>query len=654
VSDERKPEDPIPVEERLSLLEAALDATNDGLIIISLDGRVIWYNRRYLHMFGFNDEDLLAGGLTYIVREAAAQMEDGDVKAARALQFLRNPVTEMLDVLRFKDGRVYERFAAPLKVNGRIAGLVSNYSDISRPVRSEAALEQHRAFLEKAQEVAHIGSWVAELDGSDRLGWSVETHRIFGVQTGRFPGTSKAFFQFVHPDDVEAIARAQAAAAETGDAYDIEHRIIRNDGEVRWVHQRADVVRDDRGVALRMVGTVQDITDRRQLEDQLRQSQKLEAIGRLAGGVAHDINNALTAIAGYTELALGVLEAGHPARSDVAEIRRGAERAASVTRQLLAFSRRQMREPRVFSLVKATEGVGRMLERMLGDNIEIRTELAAEVPHVYGDPGQIEQAIVNLAINARDAMPDGGRLLLGLASTEIAPGVTRSGVRLPAGVYAELRVADTGHGMSPETQAHIFEPFFTTKEVGKGTGLGLSMVYGTVKQSAGFIFVESQEGRGTTFRLLFPAAEAADKPADTSARRDEAGATPAGDQATVLVVEDEAAVRNLAVTALANEGYRILQAGSAEAAHELLDTTDVHIDLLLTDANMPGQSGPDLAGALARERPDLLVVVMSGYTDEVLQVSGLSQPVALLPKPFTPRELRQKVRDVLRSRRRQS
>jgi CheY-like chemotaxis protein len=221
-------------------------------------------------------------------------------------------------------------------------------------------------------------------------------------------------------------------------------------------------------------------------------------------------------------------------------------------------------------------------------------------------------------------------------------------------VYAELRVADTGHGMSPETQAHIFEPFFTTKEVGKGTGLGLSMVYGTVKQSAGFIFVESQEGRGTTFRLLFPAAETADKPAGTSARRAEANATPGGDQATVLVVEDEAAVRNLAVTALANEGYRILQAGSAEAARELLGTTNVHIDLLLTDANMPGQSGPDLAGVLARERPDLLVVVMSGYTDEVLQVAGLEQPVTLLPKPFTPRELRQKVRDVLRSRRHQS
>ena len=505
--------------ERVALLEAALDASQDGLMIIGLDQRIIKYNRRYLEMFGFDADALATGGVDYLLQQAAIQIEDGEAVAARIRGYLENPSGENLGPLRFKDGRVFQRFAAPLKVGGRTVGSVYSLSDISRPVKSEEALEQHRAFLEKAQEVAHIGSWVAELDGSGRVDWSRETHRIFAVPMGQFAGHVDALLALVHQDDLETVRRVYAATMASGAACDVEHRIVRPDGDVRWVHAVGDALRDEAGRPVRIVGTVQDITERRQLEDQLRQSQKLEAIGRLAGGVAHDINNALTAIAGYTELALGSLEASHPAKADVAEIRRGAERAAAVTRQLLAFSRRQLREPKIFSLVDAAGNIGRMLERMLGEDIELRTDFAQDAPSVYGDPGQIEQAIVNLAINARDAMPGGGRLTLSLCTTNIGNEFTRSGVHLPAGRYAELQVSDTGHGMSAETKAHIFEPFFTTKEVGKGTGLGLPMVYGTMKQSAGFIFVDSQEGVGTTFRLYFPAVDPPDGPSAPAAAK---------------------------------------------------------------------------------------------------------------------------------------
>src|SRR5206468_3657448 len=238
------------------------------------------------------------------------------------------------------------------------------------------ALEQQRAFLEKAQEVAHIGSWVAELDASDALGWSAETYRIFGRERGPFPSTSEAFFGLVHEDDREAVRQASVAAQAGTRSYDIDHRIVRGDGTIRWVHEKADVLRDAKGVAVRMVGTVQDITDRRQLEDQLRQAQKMEAIGRLAGGIAHDLNNALTAIAGYAELALGEVPAGHAARADVEEIRKAAERAGPVTRQLLAFSRKQLLEPRVFNLNETVVNIARLLTRLLGLDVHVETRLA--------------------------------------------------------------------------------------------------------------------------------------------------------------------------------------------------------------------------------------------------------------------------------------
>jgi PAS domain S-box-containing protein len=626
--------------ETIALLEATLDATHDGILVVDSNRRLVRYNRRFLEMFRMPQEIVDAGmsGLADFIRRELEMPGDFILDRDEVWQDLS---TTLVGTLRFKDGRLFERFIAPHRVGDRIVGRVISYRDVSESVRAAAALEQHRAFLEKAQEVAHIGSWVADLGEPERLGWSRETHRIFGVPSGTFDGTAETFFSYVHPDDRDAVRAASRAAKRDGAPYDIEHRIVRGDGTVRWVHEQADVVRDGEGRAARMVGTVQDITERRLLEEQLRQSQKMEAIGRLAGGIAHDLNNALTAIGGYAELALGAIVGG-PARADVQEIRRAAERAGSVTKQLLAFSRRQLLEPRVFSLNDAASAVVRLLSRLLGSDVVVRSAIGTSVPPVLGDPGQVEQAIINLAVNARDAMPDGGSLTLETGAVDVDDAFARAHVPMTPGHYAVLRVTDTGHGMSRETQSRIFEPFYTTKAIGKGTGLGLSMVYGTMKQIGGFIFVDSEIGRGTTFSLYFP-------PAPTATVTATAPPTN-GDRRgheTLLVVEDEPAVRNLVASSLRKEGYHLLLASSAEEALEIVDTHQGPIDLVVTDAIMPGRSGVDLVRELTGRQPGLPVILMSGYTEETLPLRDLGDTITLLQKPFTPKDLRRRIRGIL-------
>jgi PAS domain S-box-containing protein len=627
------------LEETIALLEATLEASQDGILVLDLQRHAVRWNSQYLKMFGLT-ADIVTRGVDAIVAAVLPQLENADYVAETSATIWSSPELEVLDLIRFKDGRVYERFVAPQRIGSRIVGRVANFRDISQSARTEQALEQHRALLEKAQEVAHIGSWVAELDGSDRLSWSQESHRIFGTAPGEFLGTSAEFFARVHPADREIVTAASAAAIAGDRLYDIEHRIVRPDGSVRWVHERADIARGAAGRPIRMIGTVQDITIRRQLEDQLRQSQKMEAIGRLAGGIAHDLNNALTAIAGYAELALGQLPATHEVRADVEEIRRGAERAGSVTRQLLAFSRKEVLEPRLFDLNLTITALGRLLDRLLGTDVGVRTELAPAIPAILGDPGQVEQAVINLAVNARDAMPDGGELVLATSIENVDEATARANPPMAPGSYVVLRVSDNGTGMSGETQARIFEPFFTTKETGKGTGLGLSMVYGTMKQIGGFIFVDSEAGRGTTFRLYFrPAAPPVVAP------RLPAEDSHADERETILVAEDEPAVRNLVASALKSKGYRLLLTSSADEALAVAEKERLPIHLLLTDAMMPGRSGIELATILTAQRPDLRVIVMSGYTEETL--SGITERVELLQKPFTPKDLRKRIRQAL-------
>jgi two-component system cell cycle sensor histidine kinase/response regulator CckA len=388
---------------------------------------------------------------------------------------------------------------------------------------------------------------------------------------------------------------------------------------------------------------VQDISARKQLEAQFLQSQKIEAVGRLAGGIAHDFNNLLTVIAGYADLLLSDLE-GDPRRGDIAEIQKAADRAAALTRQLLSFSRKQILAPRVLDLNTAVASMDKLLQRLIGEDIDLVTILAPALGHVKADPGQFEQVIMNLAVNARDAMPQGGKLTIETANADLDAEYDRQHLAVSPGSYVMLAVSDTGCGMDRETQSHLFEPFFTTKDQGKGTGLGLSTVYGIITQSEGTIWVYSELGQGTTFKIYLPRVEAA---IDQEELHIGVADLPA-ESATILLVEDEPMVRTLARRILDQHGYTVLEAPRGAEAMVIAEQHAGPIHMLLTDVVMPEMSGHTLAQQLTVLRPGIQVLYISGYTDGAIVRHGvLAADVIFLQKPFTPNDLVRKVRQVL-------
>ncbi|HEX7087016.1 MAG TPA: PAS domain S-box protein, partial [Vicinamibacterales bacterium] len=390
----------------------------------------------------------------------------------------------------------------------------------------------------------------------------------------------------------------------------------------------------------------QDITELRRLEHQLLLAQRMEGIGRLAGGIAHDFNNLLTAILGHAEMAQGDVGANDPARGNIAEITRAASRAADLTRQLLAFARRQIIEPRIVDLNGLVVTVDRLLRRLVGEDVELVTVLDPELWRVRIDPGQFEQVLVNLVVNARDAMPSGGTLVIETRNVHLDEEFARQHATVQPGPHVLLAVSDTGTGMDEEVLAHIFEPFFTTKEVGKGTGLGLATCYGIVKQNKGSIWVHSERGVGTTFRIYLPRAEGAAAPLDAGETR--AAEQPPRGTETVLLVEDELLVRNLAADALRQHGYNVLAASTGLEALDLAMQTPKPLDVLVTDVVMPQMGGPQLAERLLAERPGIKVLFISGYSDMALMRHGRLLPgTALLQKPFTPGQLVRRVRELL-------
>ncbi len=384
-----------------------------------------------------------------------------------------------------------------------------------------------------------------------------------------------------------------------------------------------------------------------QLQDQLRQAQKMEAVGRLAGGIAHDFNNLLTAITGYGDLLMASLAPDDPRRADVEQIRKATDRAATLTKQLLAFGRRQVLQPRVLDLNAVVADMEKMLRRLIGEDIELVTVPGPGLWRVKADPGQLEQVLMNLAVNARDAMPHGGRLIIETANVELDEAYARRHVAVRPGPYVLLAVSDTGCGMDAETLGHVFEPFFTTKEPGKGTGLGLATVYGIVKQSGGNIWVYSEPGRGTTFKIYLPRVDAPLEAAGAAAAAASA-AGPAGGRETLLLVEDDDGVRVLAREVLRRKGYRVLEARDGREALRRSETHDGPIALVVTDLVMPGLGGREVFARLAVRRPDLRVLYTSGYTDAAIFRQSVFEPgTAFISKPFTPDALARRVREVL-------
>ena len=639
--------------------------------------------------------------------------------------------------------------------------------DITERMRAVQELRDSKRKLEDAQQLSHIGYWDNDLE-LDRIVWSDETYRILGIEKGSVPANAATLRAIIHPDDLQRQADATAKAQSGDGRYDVEYRIVRPDGEVRTIHSLGDVVRDSSGRLSRAFGVVQDITelksverelrashgmlnaivegttdavfakdtagryvmmnsacarfvgkpadeiigrsdaelypaeiahsfldsDRKvlesgksstfeeehtadgttrmyvvtksayrdwrgdviglvgissevtelkRLEKQFREAQKMEAVGRLAGGVAHDFNNLLTVINGCSEIVLNDLPRDYAERDSLLEIRKAGDRAAALTHQLLAFSRNQILQPRVINLNTTLRELVKLLSRLIGEDVDLQFIPDEKLGMTKVDPMQLDQAIINLAVNARDAMPGGGRLRI--ETRNVAPDQARGKTSrdICQGQYIAVSVSDTGHGMDRATGARVFEPFFTTKKVGKGTGLGLAMVYGFVKQSGGHIEMQSEVGHGTTFTIYLPQSLESDTvPATQSAVRSQVGVE------TILLVEDEEAVRNLCKIVLESRGYTVLEARDGKEGLSIAQSYKGTIHLLLSDLIMPRASGREIAEELAGLRPEMRVMFMSGYTDEAnLPDAVVGMRGRFLQKPFTPGDLAQKIRAVL-------
>jgi PAS domain S-box-containing protein len=574
---------------------------------------------------------------------------------------------------------------------GKFAGLVGVSRDITKRKRAEEELKRHRDHLEElvAQrtgelsksyeelqlEITERGRAEAALRGSEErlelalrgadLGlwdWNVVTGELVinqrcaemvGYTLDEIGPHIRWYEEALLPDEKPGILeRMTAHLRGKTPLFEAEHRLVKKSGDRIWILTRGRVVeRTEDGRALRVAGTNLDITRRKQAEEQrakleteLRQSQKMDAIGRLAGGISHDINNLLTAVSVSVDLMSMDLAEKDPLQRECTEIKKAVEQAASMTRQLLAFSSKQMLEPKVLDLNQVVRRMQGMLRRLIGEHIELEAVLGAETGQVRADPGQLEQILMNLVLNARDAMPQGGTLTIETAEVRLGEDYVREHIDAEPGPYVMLTVSDTGHGMDEETRSQIFEPFFTTKEAGQGTGLGLSTVFGVVKQSKGRISVSSEPGRGTTFTIYLPSVP--DRPEAEGARQAQPKALRGTE--TVLLVEDEQAVRRAVQDVLQRSGYRVLVASNAGEALLISEQHTGFIHLMLTDVVMPRMSGPELVERLNPWHPEMKVLYVSGHTDKAVAELGVPDPgVTLLQKPFSVESLLQKVRQVL-------
>ena len=509
---------------------------------------------------------------------------------------------------------------------------------------SEQALREQRQFLLQIVNANPHAIFVKDADGRFTL-VNQAMAELYGTTPEELVGKTDADLK-LNSDEVERFLRDDRAVMAS-----LQPRLVPEEpftsprtGQTRWFQTvKVPLVAADGGLR-QVLGVATDITHRKQLEDQLRQAQKMEAVGRLAGGVAHDFNNLLTAILGHADLLVEETPEHDARQADLAEIKHAAERAAGLTRQLLAFSRKQILQPKVLDLNTVVAGVGTLLRRLIGEDIELRIASAEGLGPVEADPGQLEQVILNLAVNARDAMPRGGKLTIETANVELDAAYAREHVAVEPGSYVMLAVSDTGVGMDEEVKAHLFEPFFTTKEQGQGTGLGLAMVYGIVKQSGGFIWVYSEPGRGTALKIYLPR-KAASPPARQPVPTREGSLAGSG---TILLVEDEEAVRRLASRVLEARGYTVLRAADGLQA---LDTVHRHpgaIDLVITDVVMPRMGGRELAELVRPRRPATKILYVSGYTDDAIVRHGvLDAGAVFLQKPFTPDSLARKVKEIL-------
>ena len=603
-----------------------------------------------LRFLAVNDAAVLQYGYT---REEFLRMRASDVLLPSGGPRALDALTEAAPGLRawglsrhatkLGDEIVVDVSTHDVRFDGRPARLVLLF-DVTAARRSEEALRESHALLSAITEGTVDGVFVKTLDGRylmvNRAGAA-----MFGRSVEEMVGRADA--DVLEVSSAAEVAELDREVCQSGETRTYETAATTTAGDTRTILSTRIPWRDTEGRVIGIIGVSRDLTERKQLEERLRQAQKMDAVGRLAGGVAHDFNNLLTGIKCNVALLLDAMDGDDPRRDDVAEVEHAADRAAALTQQLLAFSRKQVLQPKVLDLNALVADTGRLLKRLVHENVQQLTVLDPAAGRVLADPGQMEQVLVNLAVNARDAMPEGGVLRVRTRQVYLDEtfGARHATSAFVPGQYVMLAVSDTGIGMDRATLDRIFEPFFTTKEQGKGTGLGLATVYGIVRQSGGHVRVFSEPGVGTTFEVYLPCVDAA--PAHGAA---EAPATPAAGTATVLLVEDEPSIRGVAARVLERRGYTVIAAAHGEDAITAARAHPGNIDLLLTDVVMPGMSGSALARTLAHERPGLRVLYMSGYTDDDIVHHGvLDSGTMFLEKPFTPRILAQHVRDALDS-----
>jgi two-component system, cell cycle sensor histidine kinase and response regulator CckA len=621
-----------------------------GIMVLGSQTETLLHNPAACELLGLTDNELLGRDLYdprwNVIHEDGSPFPPSSFPVVRALATGRPVRNAVMGVYRPRSGdRVWLLVNATpqLDPEGRVRQVVASFGDITMARDLQAQLRLLQKAVSRLNDVVLITETEPLDDPGPRILYVNEAfERVTGYPRGETVG--RPIYSLFGPQtDRDVVARMvediRASRPATG-----EIALPRYGGGEYRVACSAVSMADERGEPANLVIIARDVTERRRLEEQLRHSQKLEAVGMLAGGVAHDFNNLLTAIIGYSELLLGKIEPGETHWREVEEIRRAAERAASLTRQLLAFSRKQVLNPRVISVNGLAANLGEMLRRLLGEAIELETVLDPDPGWVKVDPVQLEQAIINLAVNARDAMSGGGTLRIATERIDVDAEYARLHPGVTPGPHVLLRVEDTGMGMDAATQAHIFDPFFTTKDVGRGTGLGLATVYGIVNQSGGAIWVESEPGGGSRFRILLPRSD--------TGPSDEPGSAPSparrmGSE-TILLAEDEPSVRVLAREVLRDAGYTVIEASEGEEALRASAAHEGTIHLLVTDVVMPRMQGRALADALRAARPGVQVLYISGYPDKLAAHHAAPDPCAsFLEKPFSPNRLLGCVRQAL-------
>jgi PAS domain S-box-containing protein len=618
-------------------LAAIIESSNDAIIGKDLDGIITSWNAAAEKLYGYAAAEAIGRSIQLIVPADRPQEWQEILDKARRGEHVSHFETQRIA----KSGSRIDISVSvfPVKdASGTIIGAAAVARDVTERKQAEEIRLQLAAIVESSEDAI----FATNLDGTITT-WNEAAERLFGYSARQ--ATSQSVQMIITPDHSQEKQEILRKIARGERINQLETVCMTREGKRVDVSISVSPVKDASG---RIVGTstiARDTSDRKRLREQLLQAQKVEAIGRLAGGVAHDFNNILTTIIGYCDLTREQLSVDHETRANIEEIAAAAERAASLTRQLLAFSRKQTLQPKILDLNAVIGNLDKMLRRLIGEDVDLITKLMPNLGRVKADPGQIEQVITNLAVNARDAMPNGGKLLIETANVALDAETARLPEDMRPGDYVMIAVTDTGSGMTDEVKAHLFEPFFTTKPQGHGTGLGLSTCYGIVKQSGGCVNVYSEPGHGTTFKIYLPfipvpaaAGSSAQSPVPPQAGKE-----------TILLVEDDLSVRGLNARLLRSRGYNILEAGNGQEALRVAEQhTPGEIALLLTDVIMPEMGGKELAQHFRAAYPDAKVLFCSGYTQEAIDRGGELEPgIAFLQKPFTPASLSHKIREVL-------